>query len=242
MKIQNESFQKGKLNDFIIPGSSIGVYHVYNELNYNGIVDTVSDILFKGIKGRSFTNIFTKINIVGTKDNYDNKALYNIGVDGINIIVAIPDELVDSKGHKYYVGDFSCIDRRFTKKNDMNEMELKSLWFYNYMDHHQYFPREFIVGACIGNGDRTQILLNPNYIGLKSFKEQQNITDKMIEEYPKRLTGKPLEWIDEKNAEKKYQAVLSEIAYYHNRGESALYYEGLKEYLEKNYHLGSKKK
>lgn len=242
MEIRNDSFQKGKLNDFIITGSSIGIYRLLNELNDNGIVDTVSDIMFKGIKGRTFTNIFSKIDIVGTKDNYDNKALYNTGVDGINIVVAIPNELVDSKGHKYYVGDFSCIDRRFKKKNDMNERELKSLWFYNYMNHHQYFPREFIVGACIGKGDKTQILLNPNYIGLKTFKEQQDITDKMIEDYPRKITGKPLEWIDEENAEKKYQEAIMSISHYNDKGERFLYYEGLKDYLEKNYHLGSKKK
>ena len=118
------------------------------------------------------------------------------------------------------------------------------LWFYNYLNHYQYFPREFILGACLIDeiSGKTKIVYNPNYYGNKTQEEQRALTDRLINDYPRKITNKPISSVDEIDVESLYKETLNNINKYQEKGQSTYYFDGLKEYLERNYHLGNTKK
>ena len=243
MNFSDANDMKEKLQEVIIPNSSIGLYTIYDYNEIENLSDKIFDMMRFGIKHKSRTNIFNDIRILGNDEDYDYREIYNNTF--ISLIIAIPETLTDTKGRKYYLGNYDFLDARKRKLHDREKEYFNDMWLFNYMEHCQYFPKEFILGVSLSdrNTGKTKVILNPKYIGLQEESKKRDITDELLERYPKKVTGKLLtSVIDEENIDKVYQSVTNNVELEHQRGRTDYFSEGFKRYLERNYDLERNKK
>ena len=174
------------VKNIIIPESSIGVHvtHSTNNLNSYQVYEKVLKEGFKARGGYLGKGLISTIAFAGPTDYYDTDLVMNWNYgdeengDYCKFIFAIPRTFKITGGREYFIGTFPT--------REPGE-DFKDFTYFGY-NRVGIVPSEFIVG-CIrykkndidySNGKRItdgDLIINPNYIGLKSERERQEFYD-----------------------------------------------------------------
>jgi len=234
--IRSSNEFRRQVENVALSGSSIGVYSFGDDNDSELIANTVTDMFYNGINNKRKGHIINNISFYGTTNDWGyREVLYN---NMPQIIVAIPEVLTAYNGDTYYLGNFDFLDVRKHKFHERDNGNITRLWFYDYMNHVDCFPCEFILGATIYDSKKKEasFILNPNFIGLQSEEEQTKVVSDIFKKYPQSLKNLGIKRINEDTSLDDYGKVCNEIESTSNENK-AFYLKQYKEYLEDKYHF-----
>ncbi len=91
---------KNKVEKIALPGSSIGVYNLYEMDSNKTIADRITDIFYNGIKNKKMQNIIHDIAFYGTTSDFE-KGFIRAEVIAYDDLVACGSELKVKEAGKF---------------------------------------------------------------------------------------------------------------------------------------------
>lgn len=199
-----------QINSLLDSCSSVAIHGISKKEN-TPIINIANKILMDGLLVNKCAgyNIAKTCKIIGHANYYNPEDIvnyrYSYDDDGtyVNVIVAIPSIITDSEDNDYVVGSFD-------KGMDKYDEDANMLPINRYIMNLGYIPSEFIVGYVTGHIVESEefcddeFILNPNYIGNKTFTEKATFFDSIKDELflynAERLTLKSLKKINKRTS------------------------------------------
>ena len=184
------------IEDFTLPNSNIGVHQMTGPFadDYEKVKVVYDNILQNGFIARGgYTashGVTSRICMCGINNGNEAKNVIdwdygNSIKEGIKIIFAIPS-IIESNGKKYYIGEFP--ENSKAQNPDAESIPYSGV---------DIIPSEFILGCLkVTYGPKNDkilyptnntFIINTNYIGIKSFEEQQQFFDSYSSKLDKML-------------------------------------------------------
>lgn len=135
------------------------------------------------------------------------------------------------------MGNFDVLDNRKSKFHERDNGKVQTLWFYEFMEHVQFFPREFVVGATLYDDRKRELVFiaNPNYIGIKNEELERQIASQILHKYPSLLDYMGVRIINPDRISSIYDGICHDIQVREQVSSNTYYLEQMKKYLENNY-------